>query len=220
MAVYDLHSHTVFSDGELIVSELARRASVAGLSGIGMTDHGDMANVDFIVPRVAAAAAQWNKLPGFRVVPGIELTHVPPPYMAELVRRARDLGAAIVVVHGETVVEPVAPGTNRAAILAGADILAHPGLLSEEDAVLARDRGVLLEITARKGHSLTNGHVAALAKKTGAGLVLNSDAHSPSDILTPEHAKTVALGAGLSLADYSVMQQNSLDLVNRALAGR
>lgn len=217
MTTIDLHAHTVFSDGELIVSELARRASCAGLAGIGITDHGDMANIDLIVPRVAEAAAYWNKLPGFFIVPGIELTHVPPEYIGEMAQKARSLGAAYVVVHGETVVEPVAPGTNRAAILAGVDILAHPGLLSEEDAALARDRGVLLEITARKGHSITNGHVAALAKKAGAGMVLNSDTHSPSDILNPAHAKIVALGAGLGLEDFAAMQQNSLSLAERAL---
>ena len=32
---------------------------------------------------------------------------------------SRELGAKIVVVHGETVAEPVEPGNNRAAIEAG-----------------------------------------------------------------------------------------------------
>ena len=64
------------------------------------------------------------------------------------------------VVHGETLVEPVEEGTNHEAIMAGVDILAHPGLISEEDVRLAKERKVLLEISARKGHSLSNGHVA------------------------------------------------------------
>jgi len=41
---------------------------------------------------------------------------------------------------------------------------------------MAAEKGILLEITARKGHSLTNGHVAKLAKKHGAALVLNTEA--------------------------------------------
>ena len=50
--------------------------------------------------------------------------------IAPLSCRARALGAQIVLVHGETIVEPVPPGTNHQAIEAGVDILAHPGLIS------------------------------------------------------------------------------------------
>jgi histidinol phosphatase-like PHP family hydrolase len=71
------------------------------------------------------------------------------------------------VVHGETIVEPVLPGTNRAAIAAGVDILAHPGLITKEEAMLAAQKGVLLEITTRRGHSFTNGHVASIARVCG-----------------------------------------------------
>ena len=75
------------------------------------------------------------------------------------------------VVHGETIVEPVAPGTNKAAIEANADILAHPGIISTEDLLLAKEKGVTLEITSRKGHSLSNGYVAKEAMKFGVPLM-------------------------------------------------
>ncbi len=216
----DLHSHTTFSDGELIVAELARRAQVAGLSALAVTDHGDPANLDFIVPRVALAARELSRAmePPFTLLPGIELTHVPPSLIAGLAARARELGANIVVVHGETVVEPVPPGTNRAAIEAGVDVLAHPGLISEEDVELAAKKGVLLEITGRKGHSLTNGHVARLAKKWGAGMVVDSDAHAPGDLMDEARARLVVLGAGLSEEDFAAMRRNAARLVARALA--
>ena len=58
-------------------------------------------------------------------------------------------------------------GTNRAAIEAGADIVSHPGIISTEDLLLAKEKGVALEITSRKGHSLSNGHVAKEAIKFG-----------------------------------------------------
>ncbi len=46
-----------------------------------------------------------------------------------MVRLSKELGAEIVVVHGETSVEPVAPGTNNASVeLSDVDILAHPVL--------------------------------------------------------------------------------------------
>jgi putative hydrolase len=122
-----------------------------------------------------------------------------------------------VVVHGETLVEPVEEGTNHEAILGGADILAHPGLISEEDVKLAKERNVLLEITARKGHSLSNGHVAKLARAIGASLVYNTDSHSPSDLTTEEQARRIVLGAGLSADDFATMQQNALRLVKRSV---
>ncbi|MCD6137978.1 MAG: histidinol phosphate phosphatase domain-containing protein [Deltaproteobacteria bacterium] len=209
----DLHTHSIFSDGVLVPSELARRAEVLGIKAIGITDHADASNLDFIIPRIVTASERLNSLKRIKIVPGIELTHIPPSQIAALVEQARSLGARVVVVHGETIAEPVIPGTNRAAIAAGANILAHPGLISEEEVVMAAQKGILLEISARKGHCLTNGHVAKLAKKYGAELVLNSDAHEPEDLLTEQLARQIALGAGLSEKDFEQMQKNAESFV-------
>jgi putative hydrolase len=168
----DLHSHTIFSDGVLIPSELVRRAEDKGLTGIGLTDHGDSSNISHIVPKIVAVAEDLNRVLPIRVVPGIEITHVPPALIGKVAAKARSLGALLIIVHGETIVEPVAPGTNRAALEADVDVLAHPGLINEADVAIARERGVFLEITARKGHSLTNGHVARLAVAKALGLPL------------------------------------------------
>ena len=192
----DLHNHTVFSDGVLIPSELARRAEHGGLTAIGITDHGDLSNIDFIVPRIVAVADQLNKVMSVRVIPGIEITHVPPVLIAEMVVRARSLGARLVLVHGETISEPVAPGTNRAALEADIDVLAHPGLISEEDVVFAGRRGIFLEISSRKGHSLTNGHLAGLARRCGTQLVINTDSHEPADLISTEKATASCKGQG------------------------
>ena len=108
------------------------------------------------------------------------------------------MGAKVVVVHGETIVEPVPEGTNAMAIAGGCDILAHPGLISAKDARRAARRGVTLEISARRGHCLTNGHVVATALSVGANLIVDSDAHSPGDLITRETAEKVARGAGLT----------------------
>lgn len=205
----DLHSHTVFSDGVLIPSELARRAEHGGLAAIGLTDHGDLSNMDFIVPRILAVADQLSRVLSVRVIPGIEITHVPPVLIAETALLARSLGARLVLVHGETIAEPVAPGTNRAALEADIDILAHPGLISEAEVLLARERGIFLEISSRKGHSLTNGHVASLARRCGAQLVINTDSHEPSDLMSQETALRIVRGAGLEPADFDRMQANA-----------
>ena len=205
----DLHTHSIFSDGVLVPSELVRRAEVLGIKAIGITDHADASNIDFIIPRIVAVCNELNAVNHIKAVPGIELTHIPPSQIGSLAEQARSLGAKIVLVHGETIVEPVIPGTNRAALDADIDILAHPGLISEEEVVMAAEKGIFLEITSRKGHSLTNGHVAKLAQKLGAELIMNSDAHEPSDLITEQQAKEIVLGAGLSQDDFERMQKNA-----------
>ncbi|MBN1105659.1 MAG: histidinol phosphate phosphatase domain-containing protein [Deltaproteobacteria bacterium] len=211
----DLHTHSLFSDGELIVSELIRRFEALGYTAVAITDHVDSSNLDFVVPRVVRAAEDLNRCQAVKVVPGVELTHVPPVLIEVLSRKARDLGARLVVVHGETIVEPVPSGTNRAALAAGADVIAHPGLLSPEEAHMAAERGILLEISGRKGHSLTNGHVARLAGEMGAPLVLNSDTHSPVDIMTETLARKVVEGSGLPSSAFAELQSNARLLLKR-----
>jgi histidinol phosphatase-like PHP family hydrolase len=204
----DLHTHTLFSDGELIPSELLQRAAILGLRAIALADHADMSNFDWILPRVIRACEENNRCRNLKALPGIELTHLPPDLVGRYVAEARALGAQVVVVHGESPVEPVAPGTNRAAIDAGADILSHPGMITADDATAAARHGVHLELTTRRGHCLTNGYVAAAARAAGAPLVLNTDAHAPSDLVDASFARLVALGAGLSVAEYDTLQGN------------
>ena len=211
----DLHTHSIFSDGELVPSELVRRAEVIGYQAIAITDHADISNLDFIVPRIASVCADLSSKWRIRAIPGIEITHVPPSIISQLEKRARDMGAKIVVVHGETTVEPVPPGTNREALLSDIDILAHPGLITEEEAQIAKERGIYLEITTRAGHSLTNGHVAKIAIRIGAKLVLNTDSHSPHDLITLEKAKTVCMGAGLSEEEFHKLLKNSMELLEK-----
>ena len=216
----DLHTHSLFSDGELIPAELARRFEAAGYKAIAITDHGDQSNIDLIIPRIAAFCAEINRHTGIRVIPGIELTHILPDAIPSLVSRSRELGAKLVVVHGESIVEPVAPGTNKMAIAASADILAHPGLITEEEVLSAKANAVFLELTSRKGHSLTNGHVARLAQKVKASLVLNSDAHAPGDIWPTARLNEIVEGAGLTGDAYQQMLKNANQIVERCLSSK
>lgn len=212
----DLHTHTFLSDGELIPSELVQRAHTTGYKAIALTDHVDMSNIDFVVPRLVETAREFSMHSGIMVIAGAEITHVPPKLIGKLVEKARGLGAEIVVVHGETIVEPVIPGTNRAGIEARADILSHPGLISIEDAQMARDRGVALEITTRKGHSLSNGHVAKTAMAAGAELVINTDTHSPDNLVTREQAAKILRAAGIPEESIETVFANSQKIVDRS----
>lgn len=195
----DLHTHTTFSDGVLVPAELARRCQALGYRALVISDHCDPSNVDLVVASLAGFCQNVAGLYGeMEILPGCEITHCPPPLIGEMVERAHEAGAEVVLVHGETIVEPVAPGTNRAAIEAGCDVLAHPGLIAKEDVELAAEAAVLLEISARKGHSLTNGHVARLAMECGAKLSFGSDGHAPGDYPTRTQAELIARGAGLT----------------------
>jgi len=211
----DLHIHSVFSDGELIPAEIIRRLVVLGCKGLAITDHADPSNLELIVPRVARACREMRDSFGLPVVAGIELTHIPPDLIDSLVKKSRRVGAAIVLVHGESIAEPVAPGTNRAAIEAGADILAHPGLITEEEVALAAEKGVLLEVSGRKGHCLGNGHLVTLAKKAKAALVINSDSHAPGDFFTSQSQRRVGLGAGLSEDEVTAAIENAKNLLEK-----
>ena len=212
----DLHTHTLFSDGHLIPSELVRRVESVGYLAVALTDHADSSTIDFIIPRILKVAADLNRVQAVRVVPGVELTHVPPSLIGGLVNKARDLGAALVVIHGETIVEPVAAGTNQAGLEAGADILAHPGLITPQEARLAAEKGVFLEISGRRGHSFTNGHVARIATEMGARLVLNSDSHAPGDLMPQAFAKKVVEGAGLPSDAFEDLLSNSRLLLEKS----
>ena len=215
----DLHTHSFFSDGVLLPSEQLRRAAVKGHAALAITDHADASNLEDLLARLLRfARQQWDDFP-LVFLPGVELTHVAPQSIAPLARQAKELGAALVVVHGETIVELVAPGTNAAAVgCPDVDILAHPGLVTVEEARLATANGVYLEISARGGHGLANGHVARVARKAGASLVLNTDMHTPSDLIDQETARRVAAATGLDADEvYAATVTNPQTLVERAV---
>ena len=196
----DFHTHTLISDGSLSLPELVQRARVLDHKFLAVTDHVGLGDIEPTLARLRAASERCST-PELEVMIGVEITHVPPRLLDEAVRRARRAGAGIVLVHGETVAEPVAPGTNRAAVQnPEIDVLAHPGLLDLRDAERARANGVYLELSGRTTHGLANGRVAAMAEASGTLTVVNSDAHEPSHLLTPAAAFAVARASGAPLA--------------------
>ncbi|MCM8769008.1 MAG: histidinol phosphate phosphatase domain-containing protein [Candidatus Omnitrophica bacterium] len=211
----DLHTHTLFSDGELLPSELVRRAEVKGYSALALTDHVDFSNINQVVPSLVAASRRLNQTGRLTVIPGAEITHVSPEDIPVLVKLAKELGAVLVVVHGETLVEPVRPGTNLAAVRSKIDVLAHPGLLSEEEARIAAERGVAVELTSRHGHSLGNGLTALRWYQFHFPLVLNTDTHGPEDLIDDDMAKKIMLGSGIRPDDVAEIMKNSHSLLER-----
>jgi histidinol phosphatase-like PHP family hydrolase len=215
--IYDFHTHTSLSDGSLSPIELIRRARTKDYRAIALTDHAGIGYLDRIIGEVtrdcALARAHWDII----AIPGVELTHIPALVIGEAAKQAKELGAWLVVIHGESIIEPVERGTNMAALQCPyVDILAHPGLITLEEAKTAAATGVYLEISARKGHCLTNGHIARVARLAGAKLLLNSDAHNETDLLHPDLAYAIARGAGLDEEEIDEMlTTNTRDLLQR-----
>ncbi|MBC8279320.1 MAG: histidinol phosphate phosphatase domain-containing protein [Chloroflexi bacterium] len=215
--MYDFHTHTFLSDGVLSPIELIRRAQVRGYRAMAVTDHVGLGNVEFVLKTLVVDCAQATKRWDILALPGVEITHVPKDDIDLVAKTAKEMGAKLVAVHGETPVEPVEPGTNEAALRSDyVDVLAHPGLITYEEARLAAERGIYLEVSARKGHSLANGHVVKTAKEAGAITVLDSDAHEPDDLLTPDIREKVARGAGLDDDEiYELLETNPQKLLKK-----
>ena len=239
---YDFHTHTVFSDGGMIPAGLMQRAMVRGCLGLAITDHVDSSNLEWvfenllkfveelgqewqagIVPGGDGTTAPLNTLDSdtlaknwhLPLIPGVELTSVPPRKIEALAQKARSLGAKWIVVHGQTIMEPVAPGTNRAAIEARVDLLSHPGLITPKDAARAAELGVHLEISTHKGHGMANGWVAQRARESGARLLLNTDCHVSADILDAKQRRAIAFGAGLTAEEVDRIWQNGRRIIAR-----
>ena len=215
--MFDLHTHSIFSDGELIPSELVRRAVFNGYEAVAITDHVDFTNMEYVLQGLKKLELQNSR--DIEVIIGVEITHVPAVKIEKAVKMARELGAELVVVHGETLVEPVESGTNRAAVSnPSVDILAHPGLISETEVELAKENDVYLELTSRQGHCMANGHVARVCSDLNAKMLLNSDLHAPEDFLNEELAQKILAGAGLNPESAArVLRVYPRELVNRVL---
>lgn len=196
--IFDFHTHSFLSDGESSPIELTRFAFAYGYECIAITDHASYSNIEFLVQAIKKDCEFAEKYWNIKAIPGVELTNVPAGGIKDLARLAKDLGARIVVVHGETLVEEVEQGTNLKALESEyVDMLAHPGQLTLKEAELAVKNDIYLEITARAGHSLTNGTVAKIGKQAGVDFLANSDAHSYKDLYRQGFQEKVLKGSGL-----------------------
>ena len=206
----DFHTHSFLSDGVLLPMEALRRAHALDIEVYAITDHASASTLD-IIPKVVKDCELATKHWGIIAIPGIELTHVPVGAMDELIDQSLELGAKLIVIHGETISEPVEKGTNlQAAKNKKADILAHPGLLTKEEAEYCKKNDVFVEITFNRNHAYTNGHVVDIGREVGVDFILNTDTHSPKDMITYEQAEIVLSGAGLTQEETKKTLQDNV----------
>ena len=81
--LYDLHTHTILSDGEMLPIELIRRMAVTGYTTVAITDHVDASNTQSVVSTLIKIRESAD-LFGVKLLCGVEITHVPPSEIAVL----------------------------------------------------------------------------------------------------------------------------------------
>lgn len=203
---HEFHSHTILSDGALLPVALMREAVIKNHAVLAITDHVDSSNLETVLTSLIKVEKETKGFIPIKFIPGVEVSYMPPPLIEKLSKRAKKYGAKIIIVHGQSPSEPVEEGTNACAVrLKGlVNILAHPGFISEEDVLLAAKNNVFLELSAKESHNSANKHIATLAKKHKALLLVNTDAHNEKNLITQEQAFNVAKDAGLT--DEEAMQ--------------
>lgn len=211
----DFHVHV--GDQALLPSEALRRARLHGYKAVGLVVRADSSTMSQLLPWLLQLSRHYALYSGVEAFAGVELVNVPPPLMPEAVGEARSLGATLVLAHGESMDGVTESGTNLAAIEAGVDILAHPGLLTAEDAALAAERNVLLELTSAPMHSLANAHVAAMAVEYGCGLVFGGNIKGPHDFLTRDIYQGVLRGARITGEALMIFEASQNNLLQRLL---
>ncbi|SHI51873.1 histidinol phosphate phosphatase domain-containing protein [Halodesulfovibrio aestuarii] len=213
----DLHVHTSLSMGKQTPAAAMRFAKAAGYRAIAFTEHVDATNMRQVLESLLPMIRTYSLYSGIDLYAGVELTHIPPQLIPDTITEARELGAQIICVHGQTLADIVDEGTNLAAIEGGADYLAHPGLITEQEAVLAAEKNVYLEITTRAEHALTNGHIAKVADMTGAPLIINNGGYRGYDFINKDRRRAIALGAGMSKEQYQQTENNSRMIISKMM---
>jgi predicted metal-dependent phosphoesterase TrpH len=102
--LYDLHTHSMYSDGAAPPEEMIKHAMAIGLNGIAITDHNEVKGA-FEALRIAP--------PNFKIIPGIEVSSaaghilglgvievIPQGLSAsETVKRIHDAGGIAIAAH-------------------------------------------------------------------------------------------------------------------------
>jgi histidinol phosphatase-like PHP family hydrolase len=217
----DFHCHTTLSDGTLSIDEMVEAAERRGYTALAITDHAEADNPAYcdIAAAVREAVERLRFDTSMYLFAGVELTGFEPFRIPQIADEVRRHGAEVVVVHGECVTMDVMPGTNAAAVRSpGVDILAHPGLLLERDADAAVRYGIYLELSARPNHCYANGHVYATARKAGAPVIVDSDAHDEAGLLSSRKSLAILRGAGASpLFVHRYEERLAPDLLQRLI---
>jgi DNA polymerase (family 10) len=214
----DLHMHTTATDGEKSIEEMAGRACEMGLAYIAITDHSKRVTVARGLDD-ARALAQWReidaineKLDGsFHVFKGIECDILEDGSLdlSDDCLRQADWVTASVHFGTRQTREQITDRIIGAIQHPSVHSISHPTgrLISRRDpyeidltAILqaAKEFDKCLEINANPERLDLNDVMASAAAEAGVLLVINTDAHSLSNLALMQYGVAVARRAGLT----------------------
>ena len=216
----DLHMHTIESDGEATILEMAHAAKELGYDYIALTDHSQVLTVAHgMTPARFAAHIESireanEEIEDFTILSGIEVDILKDGTldMDEDLLRACDWVVGSVHIHQAMTQEEMTHRLLRALDTGLLSMLGHPtgrilggrgGYTYDFDAVMhaCRAKRVAVEINGSSGRLDFNAAHAARAKEAGVKIVLGSDAHSTRGLTGLSFAIGQARRAGLSAPD-------------------
>ena len=216
----DIHMHTIESDGEATILEMAEAARALGYEYIALTDHSQVLTVAHgMTPRRFAAHIEAIReadaqIADFSILSGIEVDILKDGALDMDHELLAECDWVVGSVHIHQGLEPDAMTARLlAAIETGLlSCLGHPtgrilggraGYTYDFEKVLlaCKEYGVAVEINGSTGRLDYNAEHAALAKAMGVKIVLGSDAHSTRGLEVMPFALGQARRAGLTPAD-------------------
>jgi DNA polymerase (family 10) len=216
----DLHCHTTATDGRESIETMARAAQASGLRYLAITDHSRalaMANGldEAAALRHAAEVRALNaRLDGFTLLAGIECDIRPDGTMDLSGDCLAQLDIVIASLHSalNQDAEQMTDRLLKAIACPWVDVIGHPmgRMLLRRDAhrgdmtrvfAAAADAGVALEINAQPHRLDLDDTHARDARARGVRLVIDSDAHSPTELGALRWGVTVARRAWLTADD-------------------
>jgi DNA polymerase (family 10) len=216
----DLHCHTVASDGRETILEMGRAAAARGYEYLAITDHsathgfGNDVSPDELRRQIERVHEADSKLEGIRLLAGSEVNILPdgsPDYDDDLLG---ELDWVIGSVHtsfgmaGDAITERIVAATRHPLI----DAIGHPTgrMIGRREpyavdigalVAAAASSGTLLEINSNPNRRDLSEVNARAAAEGGAGIVINSDAHSSGGFDVLRFGIWTARRAGLEPAD-------------------
>jgi DNA polymerase (family 10) len=197
----DLHCHTTASDGHASIAEMAQAARERGYEYLAITDHsashgfGDDVSPDQLRRQIEQVREAQHDVEGIHLLAGSEVNILPDGSLDYDDELLAELDWVIASVHTAFAIDADAmtarviaaaehPAVNALGHLTGRLIERREPYAIDVDAVIAAcvRSGTLLEINSsphRRDLSEVHARAAAAA---GAGIVINSDAHSPGGL--------------------------------------
>jgi DNA polymerase (family 10) len=229
------HCHTVASDGEATLEEMAQAARALGLKYLGIADHSQSLTVaNGLSPeRVRQQQEQIDalnkKLKGIKLFKGIEcdiladgrldfddellatFDYVVASVHSHFKQPREEMTARIVRAVRNPYVTMLGHATGRL-------LLSREGYQVDLEAVLkaAAEAGTMVEINAHPARLDLDWVHCKRAKALGVGIVINPDAHSTAEIALYRYGVDVARRGWLEKAN--VFNTKSLAEVTKALA--